>query len=170
MPQFSAVLDCAEEAAKHNIPVIADGGIKYSGDIVKALAAGANAVMIGNLFAGLKEAPGREIIYEGRIFKEYRGMGSLSAIGAGSGDRYCMKPGEDPVPEGIEGRVAFKGELKPYLHQLVTGIKKGMAYCGCHTIDELKKYRKFVKITGAGLKESHVHDISITHEAPNYSK
>lgn len=170
MPQFSAVLDCAEEAAKYNIPVVADGGIKYSGDIVKALAAGANAVMIGNLFAGLKEAPGREIIYEGRIFKEYRGMGSLSAIGAGSGDRYCMKPGEDPVPEGIEGRVAFKGELKPYLHQLVTGIKKGMAYCGCHNIDELKKYRKFIKITGAGLKESHVHDISITHEAPNYSK
>ena len=170
MPQFSAVLDCAEEAAKYNIPVIADGGIKYSGDIVKALAAGGSAVMIGNLFAGLKEAPGREIIYEGRIFKEYRGMGSLSAIGAGSGDRYCMKPGEDPVPEGIEGRVAYKGELKPYLHQLVTGIKKGMAYCGCHNIEELKKYRKFVKITGAGLKESHVHDISITHEAPNYSK
>lgn len=170
MPQFSAVLDCAEEAAKYNIPVIADGGIKYSGDIVKALAAGANAVMIGNLFAGLKEAPGREIIYEGRIFKEYRGMGSLSAIGAGSGDRYCMKPGEDPVPEGIEGRVAFKGDLKPYLHQLVTGVKKGMAYCGCHTIDDLKEYRQFVKITGAGLKESHVHDVSITHEAPNYSK
>lgn len=170
MPQFTAVYDCAEEADKSGIPVIADGGIKYSGDIVKAIAAGASTVMIGNLFAGLKESPGREIIYEGRIFKEYRGMGSLSAICAGSGDRYQMKAGEDPVPEGIEGRVAFKGELKPYLHQLITGVKKGMAYCGCRNIEEFRNYKQFIRITGAGLRESHVHDVSITHEAPNYSK
>lgn len=170
MPQFTTVLDCAEEAEKYNIPIVADGGIKYSGDIVKAIAAGANTVMIGNLFAGLKEAPGKEIIYEGRIFKEYRGMGSMSAIESGSGDRYCMKEGEEPVPEGIEGRVAFKGELKPFLHQLVTGLRKGMAYCGCKNIDEIRNYKKFTRITGAGLRESHVHDVSITHEAPNYSK
>jgi IMP dehydrogenase len=169
VPQFSAVLNSAEVALKHNIPIVADGGIKYSGDITKAIAAGASTVMIGNLFAGLKEAPGREIIYEGRIFKEYRGMGSMGAIKEGSGDRYQMSTDEDPVPEGIEGRVPYKGELKGFLHQLVTGLRKGMAYTGCRTIAELQSYRKFVRITSAGLRESHPHDMMISQEAPNYS-
>ena len=170
VPQFSAVSWCAEEADKDNIPIIADGGIKFSGDIPKAIAAGASSIMVGNLFAGLKEAPGREIIYEGRIFKQYRGMGSIGAINEGSGDRYQMKKGDAPVPEGIEGRVPFKGELKPFLHQLITGLKKGMSYCGCSNINELRKYKNFVKISPAGLRESHAHDIMITQEAPNYSK
>lgn len=170
VPQFSAVLWASEEAAKAGKPVIADGGIKFSGDITKAIAAGASAVMIGNLFAGLKEAPGREIIYEGRIFKSYRGMGSIGAIRRGSGDRYQMSDNEEPVPEGVEGRVPYKGELRPYVHQLVTGLKKGMGYCGCRSIADLRAYRKFVKISAAGLKESHVHDVSITQEPPNYSR
>ena len=170
VPQFTAVLDCAEEAAKSGIPIIADGGIKFSGDITKAIGAGANVVMIGNLFAGLKEAPGREIIFDGRIFKEYRGMGSMGAIAGGAGDRYQIAKDEDPVPEGIEGRVPFKGELSSYLKQLVSGLRKGMGYCGCKNIEELKGYRRFVKITSAGLRESHVHDVTITHEAPNYSR
>lgn len=170
MPQFSAVLQCADVASKAGIPIIADGGIKFSGDIVKAIGAGAACVMVGNLFAGLKESPGREIIFEGRMFKSYRGMGSIAAIKEGSGDRYQMKQGEKPVPEGIEGRVAYKGELKDFLVQLTTGLKKGMGYCGCRTVDDLRKYRKFVKITGAGLNESHAHDIYITQEAPNYSR
>ena len=169
VPQFTAVLECADEAEKTNTPVIADGGIKYSGDIVKAISAGAHTIMIGNLFAGLKESPGREIIYEGRIFKAYRGMGSIGAINDGSGDRYRMKEGDDPVPEGIEGRVPYKGEMKPFINQLVTGLKKGMAYCGCKNISELRRYKNFVKITPAGLKESHVHDVSITQAAPNYT-
>ncbi len=168
--QFSAVFWAAEEAAGSGVPIIADGGIKYSGDIAKAIAAGASTVMIGNLFAGLKEAPGREIIYEGRIFKAYRGMGSLGAIKKGSGDRYQMNDNEEPVPEGVEGRVPYKGELKPYLHQLVTGLKKGMGYCGCRSIDELRAYKKFVRITAAGLKEGHVHDVAVTQEPPNYSR
>jgi len=168
--QFTAVWDCAEEAAKAGVPVIADGGIKFSGDIVKAIGAGAAAVMLGNLFAGLKEAPGKEIIYEGRIFKEYRGMGSLGAIKDGAGDRYAMDKKTDPVPEGIEGRVAFKGELKPFVHQLVTGLKKGMGYTGCKNLDELRSYRKFVRISSAGLRESHAHDVHITQESPNYSR
>jgi IMP dehydrogenase len=170
VPQFTAVWDCAEEAAKHNIPVIADGGIKFSGDIAKAIGAGANTVMIGNLFAGLKEAPGREILYDGRIYKEYRGMGSLGAINDGAGDRYQIGKDESPVPEGIEGRVPYKGELKNYLNQLVSGLRKGMGYCGCKDIATLKAYRNFVKITAAGLKESHIHDVTITQEAPNYSR
>jgi len=170
VPQFTAVFDCAEEAAKSNIPVIADGGIKFSGDITKAIGAGASVVMIGNLFAGLKEAPGREIIFDGRIFKEYRGMGSLGAIADGAGDRYQLSKDEEPVPEGIEGRVPYKGELSSYLNLLVAGLRKGMGYCGCRSIDELKKHRQFVRITAAGLKESHAHDISITQEAPNYSR
>lgn len=168
--QFSAVCECAEEAAKSKIPIIADGGIKFSGDISKAIGAGANAVMIGNLFAGLKEAPGREIIFDGRIYKEYRGMGSLGAIKDGSGDRYGIAKDETPVPEGIEGRVPYKGELKSYLHQMVSGLRKGMGYCGCASIEELKKYRKFVRITSSGLRESHAHDVTITQEAPNYSR
>jgi len=170
VPQVSAVLWVSEEASKRDIPVIAAGGIKYSGDIVKAIGAGASSVMIGNLFAGLKEAPGKEIIYEGRIFKQYRGMGSMGAIREGSGDRYQMGKDEDPVPEGVEGRVPYKGNLKPFLHQLVTGLKKGMGYCGCKTIVQLQNYKKFVKISSAGLRESHAHDVAITQEPPNYSR
>jgi len=170
VPQFSAVMWAAEEADRADIPVIADGGIKFSGDITKAVAAGASAVMIGNLFAGLREAPGREIIYEGRIFKAYRGMGSIAAIKQGSGDRYQMSENEEPVPEGVEGRVPYKGELRPYLHQLVTGLRKGMGYCGCRDLGELRRYKNFVRISAAGLKESHVHDVSITQEPPNYSR
>jgi len=170
VPQFTAVLDCAEAAVKSKIPVIADGGIKFSGDITKAIGAGASVVMIGNLFAGLKESPGHEIIYDGRIYKEYRGMGSIAAIANGSGDRYQISKDEEPVPEGIEGRVPYKGELRSYLNQLVAGLRKGMGYCGCKNIAELNKYRKFIKITAAGLRESHAHDVQITQEAPNYSR
>jgi IMP dehydrogenase len=170
IPQFTAVWDCAEEAARTGIPIIADGGVKFSGDIAKAIGAGANVVMIGNLFAGLKEAPGQEIIFDGRIYKEYRGMGSLGAIYDGSGDRYQISKDEVPAPEGIEGRVPYKGELRDFLYQMVSGLRKGMGYCGCKNINELKQYRKFVRITAAGLKESHPHDISITQEAPNYSR
>lgn len=168
--QFSAVYNCAEEADRYKIPVIADGGIKYSGDITKAIGAGASTVMIGNLFAGLKEAPGKEIIFDGRIYKSYRGMGSLGALQDGAGDRYQIGKDETPVPEGIEGRVPYKGELKEFLHQLIAGLKKGMGYTGCKTIEELRYYRKFVRISPAGLKESHAHDVMITQEAPNYSK
>jgi len=170
VPQFTAVLQCADAAAPYGVPVIADGGIKYSGDIVKALAAGASCVMVGNLLAGLKEAPGREVLYEGRIYKEYRGMGSMGALKDGSGDRYGIAKDETPVPEGIEGRVPYKGELKSYLHQLVAGIRKGMGYCGCKDLAELRAYKKFVRITAAGLRESHAHDVAITQEAPNYSR
>ncbi|MDR2073163.1 MAG: IMP dehydrogenase [Spirochaetaceae bacterium] len=170
VPQFTAVLECAEEAAKNNIPVIADGGIRFSGDITKAIAAGAGAVMIGSLFAGLREAPGKEILFDGRIFKEYRGMGSMGAITDGAGDRYQIGKDEKPVPEGIEGRVPYKGELKNYLYQLVAGLRKGMGYCGCKNIEELRRYRNFVRITTAGWRESHVHDVTITQESPNYSR
>ncbi|MDR0589749.1 MAG: IMP dehydrogenase [Spirochaetaceae bacterium] len=170
VPQFTAVWNCAEEAAKSEIPIIADGGIKFSGDITKAIGAGADVVMIGNLFAGLKEAPGSEIIFDGRIYKEYRGMGSLGALNEGAGDRYQIGKDETPVPEGIEGRVPYKGELRSYLQQLVSGLRKGMGYCGCKNIAGLKKYRSFVKITASGLRESHAHDVTITQEAPNYSR
>jgi IMP dehydrogenase len=170
VPQLSAVMWCAEEAAKSDIPVIADGGIKFSGDITKAIAAGAHSVMLGNLMAGLKEAPGRQIIYDGRMFKQYRGMGSIAALKEGSGDRYRMGKDEEPVPEGIEGRVPFKGDLRPFVNQLVVGLKKGMGYCGCTDIDELRAYDEFVRISSAGLTESHPHDVVITQEAPNYSR
>jgi len=170
VPQFTAVMDCAQEASKSKTPIIADGGIKFSGDITKALGAGAGVVMIGNLFAGLKEAPGSEIIFDGRIYKEYRGMGSMGAIADGSGDRYQIGKDEEPVPEGIEGRVPYKGELRTYVNQLVAGLRKGMGYCGCKSIAELNEYKKFVKITAAGLRESHPHTITITQEAPNYSR
>jgi len=170
VPQFTAIMDCAEEASKTKTPIIADGGIKFSGDITKAIGAGAGVVMIGNLFAGLKEAPGSEIIYDGRIYKEYRGMGSMGAIADGSGDRYQIGKDEEPVPEGIEGRVPYKGELRTYMNQLIAGLRKGMGYCGCKSIAELNGYKKFVKITAAGLKESHPHTITITQEAPNYSR
>ena len=170
VPQFTAIMDCAEEASKTKTPIIADGGIKFSGDITKAIGAGAGVVMIGNLFAGLKEAPGNEIIYDGRIYKEYRGMGSMGAIADGSGDRYQIGKDEEPVPEGIEGRVPYKGELRTYMNQLIAGLRKGMGYCGCKSIAELNGYKKFVKITAAGLRESHPHTITITQEAPNYSR
>ena len=169
VPQITAVYDAACEAAKHGVPVIADGGIKYSGDIVKALAAGASVVMLGSLLAGCEEAPGEVEIYQGRSFKVYRGMGSLAAMACGSKDRYFQTNTKKLVPEGVEGRVAFKGPVSDTIYQLVGGIRSGMGYCGCHTIEELGEKAQFVRITGAGLKESHPHDIYITKEAPNYS-
>ena len=170
VPQLSAVMAAVEVARERGIPVIADGGIKFSGDITKALAAGAHAIMVGSLFAGLKEAPGREFLFEGRIFKSYRGMGSVSAMKKGGADRYNVAEGEEPVPEGVEGRVPYKGELRPYLHQLVTGLRKGMGYCGCRTLDELRSYRNFIKISPAGLSESHVHDVAMVQQPANYSR
>lgn len=171
VPQITAVYDVACAAQKYNIPVIADGGIKYSGDIVKALAAGANVVMVGSLMAGCEESPGDNEIYQGRRFKVYRGMGSLGAMQKGSKDRYFQaKEGNGKlVPEGVEGRVPYKGSVAEAIFQLVGGIRSGMGYCGCETIPELHSKAQFVKITGAGLKESHPHDIYITKEAPNYS-
>ncbi|MFP4637987.1 MAG: IMP dehydrogenase [Spirochaetaceae bacterium] len=170
VPQWTAVCRCAEEAARDGIPVIADGGIKYSGDITKAVAAGAHAVMIGNLFAGLKEAPGREVIYEGRIFKAYRGMGSVGAMKEGSADRYATAEGDEPVPEGVEGRVPYRGELAPFLMQLVSGLRKGMGYCGTRTLRELRERGQFTRISAAGYREGHVHDVSMVQEPPNYSR
>lgn len=169
VPQITAVYDAACMADKYGIPVIADGGIKYSGDIVKALAAGANVVMLGSLLAGCDEAPGEIEIYQGRSFKVYRGMGSLGAMSCGSKDRYFQTGSKKLVPEGVEGRVPYKGLLSDTIFQLCGGIRSGMGYCGCHTVDELHTKTKFVRITGAGLKESHPHDIYITKEAPNYS-
>lgn len=169
VPQITAVYDAACAADKYGIPVIADGGIKYSGDIVKALAAGANVVMLGSLLAGCDEAPGEIEIYQGRSFKVYRGMGSLGAMACGSKDRYFQTGSKKLVPEGVEGRVPYKGLLQDTIFQLCGGIRSGMGYCGCHTVDELHTKTKFVRITGAGLKESHPHDIYITKEAPNYS-
>ena len=169
VPQITAIYDVAQVAAKYDVPVIADGGIKYSGDIVKALAAGANCVMLGSLFAGCAESPGEIEIYQGRNFKVYRGMGSIAAMNDGSKDRYFQEGAKKLVPEGVEGRVPYKGTLSDTVFQLVGGIRSGMGYCGCKTIPELQKNSKFVKITGAGLRESHPHDISITKESPNYS-
>lgn len=170
VPQLSAVNDVYEVCKSRGIGVIADGGIKLSGDVVKALAAGADCVMLGGLLAGTTEAPGEELIYEGRKYKIYVGMGSMAAMKRGSKDRYFQNDAKKLVPEGIEGRVAFKGDLKDVIFQLCGGIRAGMGYCGTGTIDELKEKAKFVKITGAGLRESHPHDITITKEAPNYSK
>ncbi len=169
VPQITAVYDCACAAAKYGVPVIADGGIKYSGDIVKALAAGANVVMLGSLLAGCEEAPGEVEIYQGRSFKVYRGMGSLAAMKQGSADRYFQEKDKKLVPEGVEGRVPYKGSVADTIFQLVGGIRSGMGYCGCPTIGDLQERAEFVRITGAGLKESHPHDIYITKEAPNYS-
>ena len=171
VPQFSAVLECAEEASKHNIPIIADGGIKFSGDIAKAIGAGANAVMIGSLFAGTDESPGEVYLFKGRSYKSYRGMGSLGAMSRGSADRYFqeeIKESNKHVPEGIEGRVPYKGLLTPIIYQLVGGLKASMGYTGSKDISDFKKNVKFVQITSAGLKESHVHDVDITRESPNY--
>jgi IMP dehydrogenase len=171
VPQFTAVLDCAAEGRKLGVPVIADGGIKFSGDIVKSLAAGAQTVMIGSLFAGTDEAPGELIIYQGKSYKQYRGMGSLGAMRKGSRDRYFQSDVEDPgklVPEGIEGRIPYRGTLSDTIYQLLGGIRSAMGYCGANTIDDLHKRAEFVQITSAGLRESHVHDVYITREAPNY--
>ncbi|MBS3874140.1 MAG: IMP dehydrogenase [Firmicutes bacterium] len=169
VPQITAVLDCAGAAAKHGVPIIADGGIKYSGDIVKALAAGADTVMLGNLLAGTEESPGETEIFQGRTYKVYRGMGSLGAMERGSKDRYFQEQANKLVPEGIEGRVPYRGPLADTIFQAVGGIKAGMGYCGCRTVAELKTKTQFVRITGAGLKESHPHTVNITKEAPNYS-
>lgn len=169
VPQITAVYDAACEASKYGIPVIADGGIKYSGDIVKALAAGANAVMLGSLVAGCKEAPGEIELYQGRQFKVYRGMGSLGAMGTGSSDRYFQTDRKKFVPEGVEGRVPYKGLLAETIYQMVGGLRSGMGYVGCANLDEMHEKAQFIRITGAGLKESHPHDIQITKEAPNYS-
>lgn len=169
VPQITAIYDAACVASKHGIPVIADGGIKFSGDIVKAIAAGANVVMIGSLVAGCEESPGETEIYQGRQFKVYRGMGSLGAMAKGSKDRYFQEDNKKLVPEGVEGRVPYKGNLSETIYQLLGGLRAGMGYCGCPTIDDLQEKGQFVRITGAGLKESHPHDIAITKEAPNYS-
>jgi len=171
VPQLTAVMDVAEACAKLGIPVIADGGVKYSGDMVKALAAGADCVMMGSMFAGTEEAPGDKILYQGRSYKTYRGMGSLGAMAKGSADRYFQKQGQDPlelVPEGVEGRVPYKGPVGQVVHQLIGGLRAGMGYTGAPTIKELQRRAEFVRITNAGLKESHVHDIQITAESPNY--
>jgi len=171
VPQMSAIRDCSSAASRHGIPVIGDGGIKFSGDIVKALGAGAHAVMIGGLFAGTEESPGETILFQGRSYKVYRGMGSLEAMKEGSRDRYMQDDIESTlklVPEGIEGRVPFRGSLSASLYQLIGGLKAGMGYVGCRTIDELRNKSRFVRITTAGLRESHVHDVIITKEAPNY--
>jgi len=172
VPQITAVMEAAAALKNTKVGIISDGGIRYTGDMVKALAAGASCVMMGNIFAGTEESPGETIIYEGRKFKQYRGMGSLGAMAQGSSDRYFQDVEDDIkkfVPEGIEGRVAFKGNLKEVVHQFTGGLRAGMGYCGAKNIAELQK-AIFVKITNAGMRESHAHDIDITKEAPNYSR
>jgi IMP dehydrogenase len=178
VPMITAVLDCARAAAPHTVPIIADGGIRFSGDITKAVAVGASAVMVGSLFAGTTESPGEVVLYQGRSFKEYRGMGSIGAMRRGSRDRYFQDefdldaPSQDGaeklVPEGIEGRVAYKGSVAEMIHQLIGGLRAGMGYCGCANIARLQQDARFIRITPAGMRESHVHDVVITKEAPNY--
>lgn len=170
VPQLTAVYDCAKAAKSKGIPVIADGGIKYSGEIPKAIAAGAACVMLGSLFAGTEESPGDIVIYQGRSFKSYRGMGSEAAMKAGSGDRYFQNDTKKFVPEGVEGRVPYRGHLRDIVYQLIGGLRSGMGYCGTPTISSLQENGKFIRITGASLQESHPHDISITKEPPNYSQ
>jgi len=172
VPQLTAIMEASKALQRKGIPVIADGGIRYTGDMVKALAAGANTVMMGSVFAGVEESPGETIIYEGRKFKGYRGMGSLGAMQQGSGDRYFQDVEDDVkkyVPEGIEGRVAYKGNLSEIVYQYVGGLRSGMGYCGAKNIKDLQQ-ATFVKITNAGMKESHAHDVDVTKEAPNYSR
>ncbi|BCV23368.1 IMP dehydrogenase [Gelria sp. Kuro-4] len=169
VPQITAIWNASRAADKHGVPIIADGGIKFSGDITKALAAGAASVMIGNLFAGTEESPGETIIYQGRSYKVYRGMGSLGAMKEGSRDRYFQENVEKLVPEGIEGRVPYKGPLAETVYQLIGGLRAGMGYCGAASLAELKRTARFVRVTAAGLRESHPHDVIITKEAPNYS-
>jgi IMP dehydrogenase len=178
VPMITAIMDCARAAEALDIPIIADGGIRFSGDITKALAVGAATTMIGNLFAGTDESPGEMILYQGRSFKEYRGMGSIGAMRRGSRDRYFQDEfdldgvasgsAEKLVPEGIEGRVAHKGSVAAMIHQLVGGLRAGMGYCGCATIGDLQRDARLIRITAAGFRESHVHDVAITKEAPNY--
>ncbi len=168
VPQITAISEAARAARGSGVPVISDGGVKYSGDLTKAIAAGADCVMIGSLFAGTEESPGETILYQGRTFKSYRGMGSLGAMALGSTDRYAQDPNAKLVPEGIEGRVPYKGLLSELVYQLVGGLKAGMGYCGCATIAELQEKSRFLRVTAAGLRESHVHDVIITKEAPNY--
>jgi IMP dehydrogenase len=172
VPQVAAIAQAAEAAAESGTPIIADGGIRYSGDITKAIAAGAYAVMIGGLFAGLDESPGTRILYQGRVYKTYRGMGSLGAMVHGSGERYRQAGSAKPeklVPEGVEGRVPYKGPLGPFVYQLVGGLRAGMGYCGTRTIEELRNDAQFIQVSPASVRESHPHDITITQEAPNYS-
>ena len=172
VPQITAIYQAAQVAEKSQIPIIADGGIRYSGDLTKAIAAGAHVVMIGGLFAGLQESPGAQILYQGRTFKVYRGMGSLGAMVQGSSERYRQGSRRGPdklVPEGVEGRVPFKGPLGPFVYQLVGGLRAGMGYCGTRTIEELRTEARFIQVTPASVRESHPHDITITQEAPNYS-
>jgi IMP dehydrogenase len=170
VPQITAIRDATRVAEKYGVSVIADGGIKYSGDIAKALAAGAHSVMIGNLFAGTDEAPGEIVLYQGRTYKVYRGMGSIEAMKKGSRDRYAQDEMIESklVPEGIEGRVPYRGSIAAMVYQLVGGLKAGMGYTGCRTVEELRKKARFIKVTSSGLRESHVHDVIITKEAPNY--
>jgi IMP dehydrogenase len=169
VPQLTAICDCAEEAAKYGVPIVADGGIKFSGDIVKAIAAGADAVMIGSLLAGTEESPGDVEIYQGRSYKVYRGMGSIAAMKAGSSDRYFQKESAKLVPEGVEGRVPFKGNVSETIYQMIGGLRAGMGYTGCQNLHELKTQSMFIRQTASGLRESHPHDIQITKEAPNYT-
>jgi IMP dehydrogenase len=171
VPQLTAVMDCANEAAKHNVPIIADGGIRYSGDIAKALAAGAECVMVGSLLAGTDEAPGETYLYQGRTYKSYRGMGSVGAMARGSADRYFQQEVKDAlklVPEGIEGQVPYKGPVDGVLHQLVGGLRSSMGYLGARTLADFRKRAKFIRITNAGMRESHAHGVLITRESPNY--
>ena len=170
VPQITAIMECSKIGEKYGIPIIADGGIKFSGDITKALAAGASSVMVGGLFAGTLESPGESILYQGRTYKVYRGMGSLEAMKMGSKDRYFQEESEEIklVPEGIEGRVPYRGPLSDTIFQLIGGLRSGMGYLGCKNIEELRILPQFVKITASGLRESHVHDVIITKEAPNY--
>jgi IMP dehydrogenase len=173
VPQITAIMQAAEAARDTGTPVIADGGIRYSGDVTKALAAGAHLAMIGGLFAGLAESPGQQILYQGRTFKVYRGMGSLGAMVQGSSERYRQGSGERRasklVPEGVEGRVPFRGPLGPFVYQLVGGLRAGMGYCGAHNIEELRTQSRFIQVSAASVRESHPHDIAITQEAPNYT-
>jgi IMP dehydrogenase len=168
VPQITAISECARAAREGGVPLIADGGVKYSGDVTKAIAAGADTVMLGGLLAGTDESPGETILYQGRTFKTYRGMGSMGAMSQGSADRYAQTANGKLVPEGIEGRVAAKGPLGDLTYQLVGGLRSGMGYCGARTIRELQQNARFIKISPAGLRESHVHDVIITKEAPNY--
>jgi IMP dehydrogenase len=172
VPQITAIVEAASVLKKMNVPLIADGGIRYTGDVVKAIAAGASTVMMGSIFAGVEESPGETIIYEGRKFKQYRGMGSIGAMQQGSSDRYFQDVEDDIkklVPEGIEGRVAYKGFLSEVIAQFVGGLRAGMGYCGARDIEKLRQ-AGFIKITNAGIKESHAHDVDITKESPNYSR
>ncbi len=168
VPQITAILECAKAARESGVPLIGDGGVKYSGDVTKAIAAGADCVMIGSLFAGTDESPGETILFQGRTFKSYRGMGSMGAMAQGGGERYALDPNQKLVPEGIEGRVPYKGPLSDMVYQLVGGVRAGMGYCGCPTIPEMQENARFLRVTIAGLRESHVHDVIITKEAPNY--